>query len=97
MPNTLHTCYHTAHKQPTRATAAPAPHTRRAARAPAVGANVYAKLLVGFGAPLTLTVAMRFLPGGLLVEFVDWLAGRMEKRWDMECMTPWVELRKRRK
>lgn len=97
---TIQPDYHTAHKH----AIMPAIATLLLASvrtAPAVGAKVYAKLLVGFGLPLTETVARSCWPfagaGGLLA-FVGFCpAGRMEKRSDMEYMTPWVLFRKRRK
>jgi hypothetical protein len=61
----------------------------------AAKANVVANACVGLGAPLTVTVAA--LGFVAVEELLDEPAGRTEKRWDVACMTPCVELRNSRK
>jgi hypothetical protein len=62
----------------------------------AEGGNVVAKAMVGFGAPLTVTVAAD--PSGEGCDpLTAALAARMVNREEVEYIIPCVELRKRRK
>ena len=65
--------------------------------APAIGENVVMKTSVGFGAPLTLTVVALATAGSAdTLAFTLEPEARMEKRGEMACMPPCVELMKRR-
>ena len=61
-----------------------------------IAANVVANCCVGFELPLTVTVVTRDTGDGC-VEFADDDAGRMVKRGEVACSTPWVELMKIKK